>query len=80
MNRCDECGESVDNKDLGYNPKWKNWICRKCFVGELIGNAENNKAQSAILGSNRMAYAAAYKAANILFDKALRKYEVGKDG
>jgi hypothetical protein len=72
MDKCDECGKERSEKDLRYNPKWKNMIYRYCFIDELIGNAEKNKATGALL-SNPQAYFAARQAASLTFDKFLKK-------
>lgn len=72
MAQCDECHQERPDKDLKYNPKWDNMICRKCFTDELLGNAANNKAQGALLANNPIAMSAAIKAASLVFDKMLK--------
>jgi hypothetical protein len=73
MAKCDECQIERDERDLRYNPKWDNHICRYCFMNELLFNAGENKAIGALLHGNAVANSAAVKAANMVFDKLMKK-------
>lgn len=66
---CDECGNEVEPSNLRYNEKWKNNICRLCFVNELMDNAKKNVAQKAVLGLSPAAFGLAQQAANKMFDE-----------
>ena len=70
---CDECKQEREEKDLRYNAKWKNNICRYCFIDELIYNAEKNKAKAAVMASQPAALGWAQKGASELFDRMMPK-------
>lgn len=69
MNSCVECKSEVPDERLLFDIKENCYLCKSCFVAELVGRAEKNRAESFLLNLNPMARSAAIKAANILFDK-----------
>ena len=66
---CNECNQEREDANLRYNEKWKNNICRLCFVSELMNNAQKNVAQKTILGLSPTAFGLAQQAANKMFDE-----------
>jgi hypothetical protein len=67
MNKCVECDVETADKDLLYDKTEKCYLCRKCFVGALVGNTKDNKALSHLMRNNPMGVGAATKAAELMF-------------
>jgi len=69
MNACAECKQEVLDSRLLYDKKEDCYLCKSCFVSELLGRAEKNPAERYLMNLNVMGRAAAVKAAELLFDK-----------
>lgn len=79
MPTCTECSNERLDEDLLFDKDKQCWLCRFCFVGELVGNIDRNKALSAASKHfGAVGGAAAHQAANLLFNKMRDDQRRGK--